>query len=62
MIRYNPSSQLNLVGFSTPFSQHLSVKNRYVVLPGKVPWDKLAAVYYRKMRADFGLRCLTPGW
>jgi hypothetical protein len=54
MIRYNPSSQLNLEGFTTPFSQQLSASNRWVVLAQKIPWDKLAGVYYRKMRADVG--------
>jgi IS5 family transposase len=54
MIRYTPSSQLSLEGFRTPFSQQLSGMNRWVVLAQRIPWDKLAAVYYRKMRADFG--------
>lgn len=54
MIRYTPSSQLSLEGFTTPFSQQLSASNRWVVLAQKIPWDKLAVVYHRKMRADFG--------
>jgi IS5 family transposase len=54
MIRYTPSSQLSLEGFTTPFSQQLSASNRWVVLARKIPWDKVAVVYYRKMRADFG--------
>jgi len=54
MIRYKPSSQLSLEGFKTPFSHQLSATNRWVVLAQKIPWDKLAAVYYRKMRSDFG--------
>jgi len=54
LIRYTPTSQLSITGFETPFTQQLSSDNRWVILAGKIPWDKLAAVYYRKMRADFG--------
>lgn len=54
MIRYTPTSQLCITGFETPFSRQLSADNRWVILAGKIPWDKLATVYYKKMRADFG--------
>lgn len=54
MIRYTPTSQLSITGFETPFAQQLSADNRWVILAGMIPWDKLAAVYYKKMRADFG--------
>jgi len=54
MIRYKPSSQLSLEGFKTPFSHQLSASNRWVILAQKIPWNKLAAVYYRKIRSDFG--------
>ncbi|WPV64467.1 IS5 family transposase [Chitinophaga sp. LS1] len=59
MIRYTPSKQLTLDGFSTPFSQQLSTSNRWVILAAKIPWDKLAEVYYKKMRADFGAPTLS---
>lgn len=49
MIRYIPQSQLTLEGFETPFSQHLDGNNRWVVLAGRIPWDKLANIYYRRM-------------
>jgi len=45
---------LSLEGFKTPFSHQLSASNRWVILAQKIPWDKLAAVYYRKIRSDFG--------
>ncbi|HVY75496.1 MAG TPA: hypothetical protein VG890_11735 [Puia sp.] len=53
MIRYNPSSQLSLEGFTTPFAQQLSASNRWVVLAQKIPWDKLAAVYYPEDAGGF---------
>ena len=59
MIRYTPAKQLTLEGFSTPFSQQLSTTNRWVILAAKIPWDKLADVYYKKMRADFGAPTLS---
>ncbi|WPQ60842.1 IS5 family transposase [Chitinophaga sancti] len=59
MIRYTPAKQLTLEGFSTPFSQQLSTSNRWVILAAKIPWDKLADVYYKKMRADFGAPTLS---
>lgn len=54
MIRYTPTSQLSITGFETPFAQTLSPDNRWVILARSIPWDKLASVYYKKMRANFG--------
>lgn len=59
MIRYTPQSQLSLEGFETPFYQQLEATNRWVVLSNHIPWDKLAAIYYRNMRADFGAPSLS---
>lgn len=59
MIRYIPASQLSLEGFETPFHQQLESTNRWVVLSKNIPWDKLAAIYYRDMRADFGAPSLS---
>lgn len=59
MIRYIPQSQLSLEGFETPFHQQLDSSNRWVVLSKHIPWDKLAAIYYRDMRADFGAPALS---
>ena len=59
MIRYTPSSQLSLEGFETPFHQQLDASNRWVVLAKHIPWDKLAAIYYRNMRTDFGAPALS---
>lgn len=59
MIRYTPQSQLSLEGFETPFHQQLDATNRWVVLSKHIPWDKLAAIYYRNMRADFGAPALS---
>ena len=54
MVRYKPNAQLDLEGFETTFSQKLSAKNRWVILAQIIPWDKLADVYYRKMRSKLG--------
>ncbi|HLX92458.1 MAG TPA: transposase, partial [Puia sp.] len=54
MVRYKPKAQLDLEGFETTFSQKLSAKNRWVILAQIIPWDKLADVYYRKMRSKLG--------
>ena len=59
MIRYTPQAQLTLEGFQTPFSQHLDKNNRWVKLADFIPWDKLANVYYRKMKDDFGAPSLS---
>lgn len=37
-------------GFESPFSRHLNLSNRWVVLSGKLPWDKLVNVYNKQMR------------
>jgi len=49
LIRYTPQSQLTLAGFETPFSQHLDSSNRWIILAQRIPWDKLANIYYRRM-------------
>jgi transposase, IS5 family len=54
MVRYKAKAQLDLEGFDTTFSQKLSANNRWVHLAQMIPWDKLADVYYRKMRAKLG--------
>jgi len=59
LIRYIPQSQLTLEGFETPFSQHLDSNNRWVVLSGRIPWDKLANIYYRKMSDTQGAPSLS---
>ena len=58
-MRYTPTSQLSITGFETPFSQKLSAENRWVILARIIPWDKLASVYYKKMRANFGAPTLS---
>jgi hypothetical protein len=48
--KYSSPQQLPLPGFETPFSQHLSPLNRWVVLAGQIPWDSLVSVYQKQMR------------
>jgi len=46
---YVSPSQLAISGFDTPFTQYLNPDNRWVVLAGKIPWDKLVSVYENQM-------------
>ena len=46
---YQSTSQLSLVGFDTPFSQHLNPENRWIVLAHRIPWDEIVSVYNKQM-------------
>ena len=59
LIRYTPQSQLSLEGFETPFQQHLDKTNRWVRLAQLIPWDQLAAEYYKHMDSGFGAPCIS---
>ena len=54
MIKYTPSNQLTLAGFSNPFDQELCPDNRWVLLAKIIPWDDLAKVYSKSLNADQG--------
>ena len=54
MIKYTPSNQLALSGFSHPFETDLSPENRWVKLGELIPWDSLAAVYAKSLSATSG--------
>lgn len=54
MIKYTPSNQLTLEGFSHPFEQELSLKNRWVKLASLIPWDALASVYSKQLSSNSG--------
>ena len=54
MIKYTPSNQLTLLGFSHPFDQELSSENRWVKLAQLIPWDALAAVYSKQLSRTSG--------
>jgi transposase, IS5 family len=54
MIRYTSQHQLKFAEFKTPFEQSLLPSNRWVVLAEVLPWDKMAAVYHRKMSHKMG--------
>jgi len=54
MIKYTPSSQLTLEGFSHPFDNELNRENRWVKLADLIPWDDLASVYARNLRSNSG--------
>lgn len=54
MIKYTPSNQLTLSGFSHPFDQELSPKNRWVKLAEIIPWDALSLVYLKQLSSTSG--------
>lgn len=54
MIKYTPSNQLSLSGFSHPFDQELSCENRWVKLAEIIPWDALASVYLKQLSTNSG--------
>ncbi len=54
MVRYNSNNQISIEAFSTPFQQKLNSENRWVKLCKAIPWDNLAAIYYKAMSRDSG--------
>jgi hypothetical protein len=58
MIKYTSSNQLTLSGFSHPFDQELSPKNRWVKLAEIIPWDALASVYLKQLSTNSGRESL----
>ena len=54
MIKYTPSNQLTLEGFSHPFERELSPENRWVQLARLIPWDALASVYSKSLSTTSG--------
>ncbi len=54
MIKYTPSNQLTLAGFSTPFKNSLCPDNRWVKLSKVIPWDDLAKVYINQLNSHCG--------
>lgn len=59
MIRYTPASQLKIEDFKTPFELNMDPDNRWVKLSELLPWDELAAVYYRRLNANKGRAALN---
>jgi IS5 family transposase len=57
MIRYTSSKQLSLDGFTLPFGGQLNPNNRWVKWSEVIPWDGLAAGYYRTMDSSKGRPC-----
>ena len=48
-LSYQSTGQLYLEGFETPFSQKLSVRNRWVQLSDQIPWDSIVNVYTKQL-------------
>lgn len=49
-VPYVSTNQLELVGFESPFTQHLDANNRWVRLAKQIPWDKITHVYQRQLK------------
>ena len=47
--RYVSPTQLEMVGFDTPFVKELNPENRWVRLAKQIPWDSLVSVYRRQL-------------
>jgi hypothetical protein len=54
MFRYNPSNQIKIEEFKTPFEIKLDRGNRWVNLSEIIPWDKLASIYYKELSESEG--------
>ena len=46
---YVSPSQLTLMNFETPFSEHLYASNRWVRLANEIPWDSIVNVYLNQL-------------
>ena len=58
---YVSANQLELVGFESPFTNHLDPNNRWVRLAKQIPWDKIANVYQRQLNNLFtGANGINP--
>jgi hypothetical protein len=58
---YSSPNQLTLVGFESPFSNHLNPGNRWVVLSHKIPWDVLVNVYQKQLNnSETGADGINP--
>ena len=44
MIKYEPTAQIKIEEFKTPFAKKLLPNNRWVILSQIVPWDKFASM------------------
>ena len=53
MIRYTSSKQISPEGFA-PFCDKLDETNRWIELGRKLPWDEMAAIYYRALSTGKG--------
>ena len=58
MIQYKSSKQQTLEGFHTPFDTQLDKNNRWVKLAAAIPWDVLAAAYYKSLSPRNGRKSI----
>jgi len=54
MIKETDFKQIPVAEFKTPFETSLDPKNRWVRLANVIPWEKLAEIYTRNFRKDYG--------
>ncbi|MBL4772071.1 MAG: IS5 family transposase [Alcanivoracaceae bacterium] len=58
MIQYKSSKQQTLEGFHTPFDTQMDKNNRWVKLAAAIPWDVLAAGYYKSLSPKNGRKSI----
>ncbi len=59
--KYISPNQLEITGFSNPFTEHLDKENRWVVLSKLIPWDELSATYLKHVGTSMtGRKPLNP--
>jgi len=59
---YFSPNQIPLVGFETPFKQHLRADIRCVVLARLIPWDDLSNIYLKHVGiSSMGPKPINPG-
>lgn len=60
MVKYISSHQLSFTEFRTPFEKRIDGNNRWVRLTNQIPWDKLARIYVKSLRDNFGRPSVDP--
>ena len=58
---YVSPSQLELVGFESPFTTYLNPGNRWVILAKQTPWDTISQIYRKQLHNNmYGANGINP--
>ncbi len=60
MTNYIPVSQFKIEAFKSVLELELDSDNRWIELSNLLPWDKIVAVYTKKMDASLGASAINP--